>query len=81
MPSTDTDALTPVDLIIARAGGTAPLARLLNVPQSTVWRWVNDPPKTGAGPIPARFHSRILSLAKQRKIRISAAELVTGGVP
>jgi hypothetical protein len=50
--------------------GVRPLARDLAVSPSTVMRWLD------VGLIPSKHHRRLLNLAKQRKLRLSPAELI-----
>jgi hypothetical protein len=50
--------------------GVRPLARDLAVSSSTVQRWLLT------GLIPSKHHGRLLVLAKQRKLRLSPAELI-----
>ena len=61
---------TTADFILARFGAGAQLARLLGLPASTVNNWrVN-------GWIPAKHQARILALAEERGLDVTAADFI-----
>jgi hypothetical protein len=62
--------MSVADNVIARFGGAAALARMLGKGPSTVQYWRK------VGVIPAKWHSPLLSLANERGIDLSPAELV-----
>lgn len=67
----------PAATVLARFGGSGPLARLLGLDRSTVHRWALPKARGGSeGLIPARHHRRVLHLAAIEGIALTAAELV-----
>ncbi|HEV7266522.1 MAG TPA: hypothetical protein VGN83_16605 [Falsiroseomonas sp.] len=72
--------MTPVDpaaTVLARFGGSGPLAQLLRLDRSAVHRWALPKQRGGSGGlIPARHHQRLLALAAEQGIALTAADLV-----
>ena len=69
--------LEPAATVLARFGGSGPLAQLLRLDRSTVHRWALPRDRSGSGGlIPARHHQRLLVLAAAEGIPLSAADLV-----
>jgi hypothetical protein len=63
--------------IIEAFGGEADLARALGVHLSRVYRWTYPTARGGCGGrVPQRHHRRILTLARERGLALSAADLV-----
>jgi hypothetical protein len=71
---------TPADIVISRFGGVRPLARLLSKDPSTIHRWRMPAAKGGLdGRVPSAVQVRLLDLARERGVALSAAELISGG--
>ena len=71
----------PATTVLARFGGAGPLAQLLRLDRSAVHRWALPKHRGGSGGlIPARHHQRLLILAAQHGITLTAADLV-GAAP
>ena len=71
--------MTPADIVIARFDGVRPLARLLGKDPSTIHRWCQPAAKGGSdGRVPSAAQSRLLSLARERGIALTADELING---
>lgn len=71
--------MTPADIVIARFEGVRPLARLLGKDPSTIHRWRMPAAKGGLdGRVPSSAQVRLLDLAKERGISLSASDLITG---
>jgi hypothetical protein len=63
--------------IIEAFGGEAAVARAVGVHLSRVYRWTYPPARGGSGGrVPQRHHQRILTLARERGLALSAADLV-----
>ncbi len=75
--------LTPAELVIVRFGGVRPLSRLLGMSPSTVCTWktrnMGKIPNTSENGDARGTHLRLLDLAKERKIQLTANELIYGG--
>jgi hypothetical protein len=70
---------SPADIVIERFGGVRPLARLLELNHSSVARWPAPKTKRGSGGlVPSQYHRRLLDLARERGIELSASELIFG---
>jgi myo-inositol-1-phosphate synthase len=63
----------PAERVIRRFGGQSALARLLSRRQSTVEHWAR------LGRIPAQWHERLLTLARERGVLLEARDFVDGG--
>lgn len=71
--------MTPAELVIQKFEGVRPLARALKIDHSSVARWPMPKLKRGSdGNIPSKYHARIMRLAEERGIDLSASELVFG---
>lgn len=71
--------MTPAELVIEKFGGVRPLARELSIDHSSVARWPKPKNERGSGGlIPAQYHARLLDIAKERGITLTALELVYG---
>lgn len=70
-------ALTPGQVVLHVLGQTL-AARELEVDQSTVWRWAQDKPRGTGGVVPARYHVRLIEIARANRKRLTAADLVHG---
>jgi hypothetical protein len=69
--------LNPAHTVIARFGGSGPLARRLGLDRSAVHRWALPRTRTGTGGlIPSRYHRRLLELAAAEGITLSAVDLI-----
>jgi len=70
---------TPAEVVIAKFGGVRELARALGKDPSTVHRW-NTPAEKGGtgGRVPSKVQTRLLELARQRGVALSADDLITG---
>lgn len=69
--------IDPAATVLARFGGAGPLAQLLRLDRSAVHRWALPKHRGGSGGlIPARHHQRLLALAAQRGIALTAADLI-----
>jgi hypothetical protein len=67
----------PAATVLARFGGSGPLARRLGLDRSAVHRWALPKSRGGSdGLIPARHHRRVLELASAEGIALTAADLV-----
>jgi len=65
---------TPASKVIERFGGQSALARLLGKKQSTVQYWAST------GNIPHHWHGRLLTLAREKGINFTPADLVPAAV-
>ena len=71
--------MTPADIVISRFDGVRPLARLLGKDPSTIHRWRTPAAKGGLdGRVPSAVQVRLLSLAKERGLALTADELING---
>ena len=71
--------MTPADIVIKRFGSVRHLARLLNRDPSTIHRWRMQKDKGGLeGRIPSTAQVKLLALAKQHGVEITAADLISG---
>ena len=72
--------MSPVDpaaTVLTRFGGAGPLAQLLRLDRSAVHRWALPKHRGGSGGlIPARHHQRLLALAAEQGIALTAADLI-----
>lgn len=74
--------MTPADIVIARFDGVRPLARLLGKDPSTIHRWKMPASKGGLdGRVPSQVQLRLLELAQERGVALTAAELINGDQP
>jgi len=75
--------MTPANLVVARAGGIRPLARLLEMDPSAIAKWINRggriPNSTRSGR--ESTHKRLLDLSKKHRWHLTAEELTFGGEP
>jgi hypothetical protein len=65
--------MNPAQSVVAKFGGPAALAKLINKGQSTVSYW------TKSGTIPAKWQPILLNLAESRSISLSAGDFVSAG--
>lgn len=65
---------TPAAILVEKFGGYQAVAEAIGVDVSRVYRWTY----TKEGTIPSRHLSKILAVAGERKIKITAKELITG---
>lgn len=71
--------MTPADIVIAKFEGVRPLARLLGKDPSTIHRWKMPASKGGLdGRVPSSVQLRLLELARERGIALTADELING---
>jgi transposase-like protein len=71
--------MTPADIVISRFQGVRPLARLLGKDPSTIHRWRKPAAKGGLnGRVPSAAQVRLLELAKERGVALTAEELING---
>lgn len=71
--------MTPADIVISRFEGVRPLARLLGKDPSTIHRWRMPAAKGGLdGRVPSAAQVKLLDLARERGIALTADELITG---
>jgi hypothetical protein len=70
--------LKPAELVIEAFGGVRPLARLLGKSPSTVCRWRADKPHGTGGAIPSSVQKRLLYMAGERGIELTAQDLIVG---
>lgn len=68
----DLKLLNPAEYTILVFGGCTPIARLLNLDRTAVFKW-----KSYQG-VPRKHHIDLLSLAEKRKIDLTAQDLVQG---
>lgn len=68
----DLKYFNPAEYTILVFGGCTPLARLLGLDRTSVFKW-----KTYQG-VPRKHHIDLLSLAVKRKIDLTAQDLVQG---
>lgn len=68
----DLKLLNPAEYTILVFGGSTPIARLLNLDRTAVFKW-----KTYQG-VPRKHHIELLKLAEKRKIDLTAQDLVQG---
>ena len=68
---------TPAHTVIARFGGSGPLSRRLGLDRSAVHRWALPKTRGGTGGlVPGRHHRRLLALAADEGVALSAADLI-----
>lgn len=73
--------MKPADIVISRFEGVRPLARLLGKNPSTIHRWRMPAAKGGLdGRVPSAVQVRLMELAKERGIPLSADELINGAI-
>lgn len=66
--------LSPTELVKARFGGTNKLAKLLNIPSSSVSRWAIT------GKVPQKHRITLLNYARTLNIPLTSHELDFGGM-
>lgn len=75
----DTQIFTPADIVISKFGGVRPLARLLEKDPSTIHRWRMPAARGGLdGRVPSVAQQRLLELARERGISLTADDLING---
>lgn len=71
--------MSPADIVIARFDGVRPLARLLGKDPSTIHRWRMPAAKGGLdGRVPSAVQARLMGIAKERGVVLTAEELING---
>lgn len=70
--------MSPAELVIDRFGSARRLALLLGCNPSAVCRWPKPKPRGLGGTIPSNLHLKILTIAKQYRIKIKPEELIFG---
>lgn len=71
--------MTPVDILVSRFGGVRALARLVKKDPSTIHRWKMPAAKGGMdGRVPSSMQTRMLELAKDHGVELTALDLVAG---
>lgn len=71
--------MTPADIVISRFNGARELARLLGKDPSTIHRWRMPAEKGGlAGRVPSAAQVKLLGLARERGIDLTAEDLIHG---
>lgn len=71
--------MSPADIVITRFDGVRPLARLLGKDPSTIHRWRMPAAKGGLdGRVPSAVQVRLMVLAKERGVALTAEELING---
>jgi transposase-like protein len=71
--------MKPADIVISRFGGLRPLARLMNLDPSTIYRWRAPAAKGGLdGRVPSTHQLRLLELAREKGVQLTASELIEG---
>jgi hypothetical protein len=75
--------VSPAKLVAARFGGIRPLGRLLDIDPSAISKWIS---RGGSIPNSRRgrkedMHRSLLALAEKQKVKLTAEELIYGGVP
>ena len=71
--------MSPADIVIARFDGVRPLARLLGKDPSTIHRWRMPAAKGGLdGRVPSVVQVRLMDLARERGVALTADELING---
>lgn len=66
----------PATILVEKFGGHKAVAQAIGVDVSRVYRWTYS----DDGAIPSRHLSKILQLAADRKIKITAKDLISGAV-
>jgi hypothetical protein len=70
-----TERRTQATRVAEKFGGVRPLAKALGVAPSTVYRWDYHPNRGGSGGIiPTRALPRIAAAAREKRVRLSAAD-------
>jgi adenosylmethionine-8-amino-7-oxononanoate aminotransferase len=81
MSNDTTTHLSPAELLVARFGGVRPLARVIDKHPSIVMRWKTPVERGGGGGIvPVKLMPRILEIAQEKGVKLTADELIRGGV-
>lgn len=76
MPATGEEK-SPVDKVIAAFGGVDAAAKAAGVPTKRVHAWAAPvEQRGGGGRIPAKHQGRILVVARRRRIRLAAEDLI-----
>jgi hypothetical protein len=71
--------ISPARVVIRAFDNASRLADLLGLDRSTVGRWDAPEIKGGTdGDVPGKYHRRILELARERKIKLTADEIIFG---
>jgi len=71
--------MTPADIVISRFEGVRPLARILGKNPSTIHRWRMPAAKGGLdGRVPSAVQARLMEIARERGVALSAEELING---
>jgi len=72
--------MTPADIVISRFQGVRPLARLLGKDPSTIHRWRMPAVERWAEwtIVPSAAQVRLLELARERGVALTAEELING---
>lgn len=71
--------MTPAEVVVDVFGGIVPVARILGVNRSTVWRWVQPfPAGNGTGVVPARYQQPLLKAAEVYGKTLTFAHLLVG---
>jgi transposase-like protein len=73
--TTKGDRCNPAAGVIAKFGGVRALARELGVDPATLSKWQRVKEGCG-GLIPARYHWTLLTLARAKKIALSADDII-----
>jgi len=63
---------TPVDICIKTFGGVRKLAKAMGIDPAAVSRWKKR------GTVPAYIQKKLLTIAKERQLEISAEDLIFG---
>lgn len=69
--------MEPASTIISKFGGEAQIATLLGIATPTPYNW-RKPKEAGgtAGRIPQKYHHKLLDLAAERSIPLTASDLL-----
>lgn len=71
--------MTPAIFIIEKFGGVRALARTLKLSPSTIMGWKTSKKRRGTGgKIPNKHHEKIMKIAKKRRMKITASNLLFG---
>lgn len=73
--TTKGDRCEPAHAVIKKFGGVRRLARELGLDPASVCKWQRMQ-KGGSGLIPARYHWTLLTLARKRKIPLTADDII-----
>jgi hypothetical protein len=68
---------TPAARVTRLFGGPDNLAKALGISRVQIWRWDQPVRKGGAGgTVPSRHHQKLLEMAAERKIGLTAHDLM-----